>query len=97
MSEPTGKWVVMTTFVDANLTANLTTGRSCTGMIHMFNKNPISWYSKRQNTAETAPYGSEFVSARIAVDQIIDLPVILFTNYNNDKNLYLPAARAIDY
>jgi hypothetical protein len=87
----------MTTFVDANLTANVTTSRSCTGMIHMFNKNPISWYSKRQNTAETAPYGSEFVSTRIAVDQIIDLPVILFTNYNNDKNLYCPAARAIDY
>jgi hypothetical protein len=39
----------------------------------MFNKTPIGWYSKRQNTVETATYGSEFVAARIAVDQIIDL------------------------
>jgi hypothetical protein len=73
MPEPKGKRVVMTTFVDANLMADVTTGRSCTGIIHMFNKTPIGWYSKRQNTVETATYGSEFVAARIAVDQIIDL------------------------
>ena len=37
------------------------------------NGTPIDWYSKRQATVETATYGSEFVAARIAVDQIIDL------------------------
>ena len=63
----------MTTFVDANLMADVTTGRSCTGIIHMFNKTPIGWYSKCQNTVETATYGSEFVTSIIAVDQIIDL------------------------
>jgi hypothetical protein len=31
---------------------------------------PIDWYSKAQTTVETATYGSEFVAARTAVDQI---------------------------
>eukprot|EP00957_Ditylum_brightwellii_P153884 11713259-Ditylum_brightwellii.AAC.1 len=31
---------------------------------------PINWFSKRQNTVETAIYGFEFVAARTAVDQI---------------------------
>jgi hypothetical protein len=41
------------------------------------NGTPIDWYSKRQDTVETATYGSEFVAARIAVDQIIDLRTTL--------------------
>ena len=73
MPEPRGKPVLMTTFVDANLLHDMVTGRSCTGIIHMLNKTPIEWFSKRQNTVETATYGSEFVAARIAVDQIVDL------------------------
>eukprot|EP00957_Ditylum_brightwellii_P022634 1707393-Ditylum_brightwellii.AAC.1 len=31
---------------------------------------PIDWFSKRQNTIETAMYGSQFVAARTSVDQI---------------------------
>ena len=73
MPVPKGKPVLTTSFVDANLMHDVTTGRSCTGVIHMLNKTPIEWFSKRQNTVETATYGSEFVAARIAVDQIIDL------------------------
>ena len=49
------------------------TGKSATGIIHMINKTPIEWYSKRQATVETSTYGSEFVAARIATEQIIDL------------------------
>ena len=71
--EPKGKLVRTSTFVDANLMHDLITGRSATGIIHLLNKTPISWFSKRQNTCETATYGSEFVAARIGVDQIIDL------------------------
>ena len=41
------------------------------------NGTPVDWYSKRQNTVETATYGSEFVAARIATNQIIDLRVTL--------------------
>ena len=39
----------------------------------MLNKTPIEWYSKQQATVETATYGSEFVAARIATEQIMDL------------------------
>ena len=63
-----GKPIVMTTFVDANLMSDFVTGRSRTGIIHMFNKTMIDWFSKKQASVETATYGSEFVAARIAVD-----------------------------
>ena len=49
------------------------TGRSVTGILHLVNKTPIDWYSKKQATVETATYGSEFIAARICVDQSIDL------------------------
>ena len=49
------------------------TGKSLTGILHFVNKTPIDWYSKKQATVETATYGSEFVSARTCVEQIIDL------------------------
>jgi hypothetical protein len=73
MPEPKGKVVRTTTFVDANLMHDLTTGRSATGILHMVNAVPIDWFSKRQNTVETATYGSEFTAARLATDQIVDL------------------------
>ncbi len=71
--EPKGKPVVTTTFADANLMHDLLTGRSCTGVLHMVNKTPIDWFSKKQSVVETAVYGSEFVAARIAVEQVMDL------------------------
>ena len=37
------------------------------------NATPSHWHTKRQATVETAIFGSEFVAARIATDQIIDL------------------------
>jgi hypothetical protein len=48
-------------------------GRSVTGILHLVNKTPIEWYSKKQATVETATYGLEFVAARVCVEQIIDL------------------------
>ena len=41
-------------------------------LLHFLNQTPIDAYTKRQSTVETATYGSEFVAARTAVDQIID-------------------------
>ena len=70
---PKGKPVRTTTFVDANLMHDFTTGRSATGVLHMLNQTPMDYFSKRQNQVETATYGSEFVAARTAVDQIVDL------------------------
>jgi len=63
----------MTTYVDANLLHDYITGRNWTGIIHLFNKTVIDWFSKLKNNVETATYGSEFTAIRWAGDQIHDL------------------------
>ena len=73
MPEPKGKPVRTTTFIDANLMHDFTTGRSATGVLHFINQTPIECFSKRQSQVETATHGSEFVAARIGTEQIIDL------------------------
>ena len=70
---PLGKPVVLTTYVDANLYHDMVTGRALTAVLHLINQTPFDWYCKRQDTVETATFGSEFVAARTAVDQIIDI------------------------
>ncbi|KAL7570928.1 hypothetical protein ACA910_002561 [Epithemia clementina (nom. ined.)] len=67
--EPLGHYVTLTHFKDANLMHDLVTGCSVTAVLHFMNGTPIDWYSKCQSTVETATFGSEFVSARTAVDQ----------------------------
>ena len=71
--EPLGKSVTTTTFLDANLLHDLITGRSVTAVLHFFNLTPGDWYSKGQATVENATYGSEFVAAKTATEQIIDI------------------------
>ena len=71
--EPKGKHVTTTTYVDANLHHDQVTGRAVTAYLHLVNETPSHLYTKRQATVETATFGSEFVAARIATDQIIDL------------------------
>jgi hypothetical protein len=73
--EPLGNYVTLSHYVDANLMHSITTRKSVTGILHLINKTPLDWYSKKQVTVETATYGSEFVAARICVEQIIDLRV----------------------
>jgi len=63
-----GKEVTITTYVDANLYHGWTTGRAVTGTLNFLNGTPIDWFSKRQNTVETATYGYEFVAARNGPD-----------------------------
>jgi hypothetical protein len=70
---PRGKAVHLTPFKDANLMHYKVPGNSCTGILHMVNQTPIEWFSKRQNTVETATYGSRFVAARQATAQIMDI------------------------
>ena len=77
MPKALGKSVVTTTYVDANLYHDLLTGRSVTGVLHLINQTPIDWFTKRQATVETATYGSEFVAARQATEQVIDLRITL--------------------
>ena len=68
-----GRPVLITSFVDANLTADLTTGIYHTGIIHLLKNTPIKWYSKSQHYVETATYGSEYTANCICTDQIFDL------------------------
>jgi hypothetical protein len=56
--EPLGKPVVTTTYVDASLYHYMLTGKSVSGVLHLFNKTPVDWYLKKQGTSETATYGS---------------------------------------
>jgi hypothetical protein len=69
---PLGEPVVTTTYVDANLCHCMMTGKSASGVLHLHNKTPVDWCGKKQGTAETATYGTEFVAARTATEQIID-------------------------
>ena len=69
--KPLGKHVQTTHYVDANLHHDLATRKAVTAALHFLNQTPIDAYTKRQSTVETSTYGSEFVAARTAVDQII--------------------------
>ena len=75
--KPLGKHVQTTHYVDAILHHDLATGKAVTAVLHFLNQTPIDAYTKRQCTVETATYGSEFVAARTAVDQIIDIRTTL--------------------
>src|SRR5512147_1226617 len=67
----------MTSFFDANLYHDLISGKSVTGILHMFNKTPIDWFSKLQATVESATFGSEYVAAKTCTEQIIALRLTL--------------------
>ena len=75
--KPLSKLVTSITYTDANLYHDMLTGRSVTGILHLCNQILVDWYSKRQASVETAMFGSEFIAARISVDQIIDLQTTL--------------------
>ena len=70
---PLGDPVVLTHYFDANLLHNLVDGKSVTGCLHFINKTPIMWYSKKQNTIETATYGAEFSASSTCLEQVVDL------------------------
>ena len=73
MPPPRGQPFRTTTYEDANLMHCLVTGRSMSGIIHLVNQTPVQWFCKKQNVVETATYGSEFMVARQATEQIMDL------------------------
>jgi len=75
--KPLGKRVVLTTYVDANLNHDLITGRSVSGVLHFVNQTPVHWFTKKQPTVETATYGSEFIAAKLAVEQIMAMRITL--------------------
>ena len=76
--KPLGKSVTTTTTLDANLLHCLATGTSLTACLHFCNHTPTDWYSKKQATVKTATYGSEFVAAKTATEQIMDMRYTLW-------------------
>ena len=68
-----GELCTLTCYVDADHARDMATRRSVTGILVLLNNTPISWYSKRQKTVESATYGSELVASRIAVEKLISL------------------------
>lgn len=77
MPEPLGNSVRMGCFVDANHAGNVVTRRSHTGILIVLNSAPITPFSKRQNTVESATFGSELVAMRIARDLIVAMRIKL--------------------
>jgi hypothetical protein len=68
-----GHAVTISAFVDANHARNIITRRLHTGIFIFVQNAPIIWFSKRQNTVETATFGSEFVALRICKELIVAL------------------------
>lgn len=73
MPEPCGKPATISAFVDANHAGNVVTRRSHTGILIFVQNALIIWFSKRQNTVESATYGSELVAQRICKDLVVGL------------------------
>ena len=63
----------LTVYVDASHADCMVTRRSVTGYLVILGRTPIKWFSKRQNTVETATYGSELVAMRIAIEALLEL------------------------
>ena len=59
-----GKEMLIRAFVDADFAGDKLTRRSRTGFIVMLNSAPIFWFSKKQTSAETSSFGSEFVAMK---------------------------------
>jgi hypothetical protein len=73
LPEALGHAVTTTCFVDADHAGCKVTWRSQTGIILYVSKAPIIWYSKWQNTVESATFGSEFIALKTSIDQIDSL------------------------
>ena len=60
-------------FVDSEHARNRATRRSQTGVLLFFNRTPILWYSKKQNTFDTSTFSSEFIALKTATELVEDL------------------------
>ena len=77
MPEPLGKAVKTFCIVDANHAGNVVTRHSHSGVLIFIMNALIISYSKRQNTVESASYGSKLVVMRIARDLVVALRIKL--------------------
>jgi hypothetical protein len=72
-----GGEVMITMFADVNLFHDRVAGHLVMGLLMMLNRTSNDWLNKKQNCAETATCGSEFVAARVATDKIIEMRYML--------------------
>ena len=73
MSDPRGNMVRISAFFDANYAGNVVTHRSHSNIIIFVQNAPIIWFSKRQDTVEAEPFGSEFGALHIFKELIVVL------------------------
>ena len=73
MTEPRGKSVNITTFVDASYALEKRTRRSHTGYVIFVKRSPIVFYSNRQSTVESSTFSSEFIAMKTCTKHIIAL------------------------
>ena len=72
-----GNPVQQLSYVDANLYHDMLSGKAVTALLHMLNQTPIDWFSRKQDTVETATFGSENVAARKGIEQMKDIKFTL--------------------
>ena len=73
MPIPKGNLVCTMTYFDANFMHDVITGCSASGgVLHFLNQTPFKWFSKRRAQVKTATYGSKFMAAHQAIEQIMD-------------------------
>ena len=70
MPAPRGQMVSTHCFVDSDHAANTITRRSQTGLLPFVNREPVTWFSKRQNTVKTSTFGSDFIAMNTAVEHV---------------------------
>ena len=63
--------MVATHYIDSNVYHDTMMGRSLICILHLINKTPLDWFSKKEATAETAAYRSEFMAGRTYAEQIV--------------------------
>ena len=56
--------------MDADHAGCRLTHRSQTGLVFYVNSAPIVWFSKWQNTVESATFGAEFIALKTAIEHI---------------------------
>ena len=70
---PMGKTILISSLINNKLMADMDTGRSQIGIIHLLKNTPIEWYSKLQYFVEISTYVSEYDANRICNEQIVEL------------------------
>ena len=58
LPEALGVPVILAAYMDENFLHDVTTHKSVTSILHLINKNPIEWFTRRQPTVDMDTYGS---------------------------------------